>query len=111
MKKIHLALSGALMLAAAAAFAPAQAGPQVWHAITQAGGAPGNPALWDQEAGYRTFGTGSAFANVSVSPQFVDDKAITYDQSTTNVQGGQLNVQTNANGDGLTVNTTTNGGN
>ena len=111
MKKTRLALSGALVALATVAFAPAQAGPKVWTPITQAGGAPSNPALWDQEAGYRVFGTGSAFANVSVSPQFVDDKAITYDQSTTTFQGSQVNVQTNANGDGQTVTTTTNGGN
>jgi len=113
LKHTHLALSGALLLACAVASTPALAGPQVWGAITQAGGARGNPALWEQDAGYRVFGTGSAFANVSVSPQFVDDKAITYDQSTTtnNYPGGQVNVQTVANGAGQTVTTTTNGGN
>ena len=114
MKKTHLALNGALMLLlGAAAIAPAQAGPQVWHALTQPGGAPGNPALWDQEAGYRVFGQSGGNV-ISVNPSFVT--ATTYDNSShpttvgpTTVEGSQTNVETNAQlGAGSTLTTATN---
>lgn len=108
MQKTHLVILSAALLLGAGAFAAAQAGPQVYHPLTHAAGAPGD---WNQDAGYRVFGSNSA--NVyNVSPYFVT--STTYDNSSnlTTVAGDQVDVQASAQitGDNTQFTTTTSSG-